>query len=334
MQVNQPPSPDLTGGRLAPASGAPFTFACPACGALLAPAASGLAWLCPQDGELYRREAGIWRFLLPERQAYYRQFTREYETVRQAEGRGSPDPAYYRALPFVDLTGRRSADWRIRARSYQVFIDSFLRPYEAGRSRPLAILDAGAGNGWLSYRLAQRGHRVAALDLLSNAADGLGAHALYDAPFTPVQAEFDRLPFTGGQFDLVVFNASFHYAADYGNTLRAALRVLEPAGRLVLLDSPVYRDPTSGEQMVRQREAEFERQFGFPSNALPSQNFLTYRALGDLAARLDLSWQMIAPFYGVRWALRPLKAKLLGRREPARFLLIVGSREYGFTKVS
>ena len=34
-----------------------------------------------------------------------RQFIREYQTVRRAEGRGSDDPAYYRALPFFDRTG-------------------------------------------------------------------------------------------------------------------------------------------------------------------------------------------------------------------------------------
>jgi SAM-dependent methyltransferase len=269
---------------------------------------------------------GIWRFLLPEREAYFRQFMREYETVRQAEGRGADDPAYYRALPFEDRTGRFREDWRIRARSFRALVARVVAPLEAERGRLLTVLDLGAGNGWLSYRLAQRGHGVAAVDLLTNAFDGLGAHVHYDVPFTPVQAEFDRLPFADGEADLIVFNASLHYSTSYETTLGEALRVLRRDGRLVIMDSPVYRDPASGEQMVREREAQFEEKYGFPSNALPSENYLTYDRLAELGEALGLRWRFIRPFYGWRWVLRPWKARLLGRREPAQFLVVVGRR--------
>src|SRR5215471_5715704 len=107
------------------------------------------------------------------------QFVREYRTVRRAEGWGSHDPAYYRALPYRDLTGRFSQIWRIRARSYDVFVRNVLDPLERKTEKPLSILDLGAGSGWLSHRLAQRGHRVAAIDLLDDILDGLGALRLY-----------------------------------------------------------------------------------------------------------------------------------------------------------
>lgn len=281
---------------------------------------------CPADGTSYRRVDGIWQFLLPERAAYFRQFIQEYETVRRAEGRGSDDPAYYRALPFEDLTGRFRDDWHIRARSFQTLVEWILPTIEAKRGRPLKILDLGAGNGWLSYRLAGRGHQVAAVDLLTNAFDGLGAHVHYDVAFTPVQAEFDRLPFVGDQVDLAVFNGSLHYSVDYETTLNEALRVLRADGRLVIMDSPVYHDATSGEQMVREREAQFEEAYGFPSNAIPSENYLTYDRLDELAGASGLIWKIIEPFYGWRWASKPWKARLLGRREPAKFVVVVGKR--------
>ena len=72
-----------------------------------------------------------------------------------------------------------------------------LSPAEERLARPLRLLDLGAGNGWLSYHLARRGHEAAAVDLTVNDFDGLGAHVHFDAPFTPVQAEFDHLPFAG-----------------------------------------------------------------------------------------------------------------------------------------
>src|SRR5437763_1759364 len=64
------------------------------------------------------------------------QFAREYQTVRRAEGWGSHDGAYYRALPYHDLTGRFPGIWRIRARSYATFVAQVLKPLE--RAHPSA----------------------------------------------------------------------------------------------------------------------------------------------------------------------------------------------------
>ena len=302
-----------------------FAFACPQCRHTLEHVGPD-ALRCEVDGLTFLREDGIWRFLTPERAAHYRQFLHEYATIRRAEGRGDKDPAYYRALPFEDRTGRHRRDWRIRARSHRAFVENVLEPLEARHQRPLTILDLGAGNGWLSYRLAQRGHQPVAIDLQTNGFDGLGAHAHYDAAFLPVQAEFDHLPFADGQFDLAIFNASLHYATAYFVVLGEVLRVLKPEGRLTILDSPVYRDGSSGAQMVREREAAFAHTYGFASNALACENYLTDDRLGELAAALHLRWQIIAPSYGWRWAARPWIARLLRRREPARFLIITGSR--------
>src|SRR5512139_1947772 len=302
-----------------------FQLACAICRAPLSPL-DAMRQRCPADDTIYECRAGIWRCLTPDRQAYYEQFLREYQIVRQAEQRGSPDSAYYRALPFADLSGRFTADWQIRARSFRAFEREVLLPVERKRQRSLRVIDLGAGNGWLSYRLAQRGHVVAAVDLLTNPLDGLGAHLHYDASFTPVQAEFDRLPFVEQQSDLIIFNASLHYSTGYATTLGEALRVLRPDGLLVILDSPVYRSADSGAQMVREREAAFTQAYGFPSNALPSENYLTPQRLNDLAAQFHVAWKLIQPFYGWRWLLRPLKARALRLREPARFAVIVGQR--------
>jgi ubiquinone/menaquinone biosynthesis C-methylase UbiE len=302
-----------------------FHFACPICRTPLIPL-DVTRQRCPTDETIYECRDGIWRFLLPGRQAYFDRFIREYQIVRQAEQRGSTDAAYYRALPFADLSDKFTSDWQIRARSFRAFQREVLQPLEHDVQRPLHVIDLGAGNGWLSYRLAQRGYVIAAVDLLTNPLDGLGAHVHYDAAFTPAQAEFDRLPFVENQIDLVIFNASLHYSTHYATTLREALRVLKLAGQLVILDSPVYRSPGSGAQMVRERETAFTRTYGFPSNALPSENYLTDQRLRDLAETLHLRWTFIQPFYGWRWTLRPLKARLLRRRGPARFAVIVGQR--------
>lgn len=303
-----------------------FRLACPSCRTPLEQVGSD-EQRCPTDGTVYRRQDGIWRFLAPERQAYYDQFILEYQTVRQGEGRGSSDPAYYRALPFQDLNGRFRDDWKIRARSFQALIHKVCVPLEHQLDRRLGVLDLGAGNGWLSHQLALRGHHVAAIDLLTNSSDGLGAHIHYHAAFIPVQAEFDHLPFTGAQADMVIFNASLHYSTCYEHTLSEALRVLEPSGQIVILDSPVYQEAESGATMVREREEKFRRDFGFASNSIPSQNYLTYQTLESLSKSLKIEWKLIRMNYGWRWELRPWKARLLGTREPAQFMLITGRRK-------
>jgi SAM-dependent methyltransferase len=301
----------------------PFEFACPQCHSPLQKIDPNLL-SCPQDGGHYPKIDGIWRLLGPGRLTDFHQFIREYEIVRKAEGRGSQDPQYYRALPFEDLSGKLSRDWTIRARSYQTLINEVLEPSEKFWNRPLKILDVGAGNCWLSNRLARRGHLVASVDLLANSSDGLGCHIFYETQFTPVQAEFDRLPFQDAQADLLVFNASLHYSTRFETSLGEAQRVLGSDGQLVILDTPIYHHPDSGRQMVSEREKQFSERYGFPSNALPSENFLTHKRFDGLAQSLGIHWQIIVPDYGLGWRLSRLRDRLRARREPAEFLLLIG----------
>jgi SAM-dependent methyltransferase len=132
----------------------------------------------------------------------------------------------------------------------------------------------------------------------------------------------DRLPFMPAQFDVVVFNASLHYSVDYGATLQEALRCLRKGGHLIVADSPFYGKEESGQRMLQEKRAAFHRQFGFSSDSIPSREYLTTNTLDYLAVRLALKWNVYKPWYGLSWALRPVKAKLLRRREPSNFYLL------------
>ena len=302
-------------------------FICPRCQTTLERVTPG-RFTCPRDGLEFWNVDGIWRFLLPESEAHYTRFIADYESVRRSEGRGSTSAKYYRALPFKDLSGHHKSDWRIRARSYKVLVNNVLTGIQNPLERSLKILDLGAGNGWLSNRLAAQGDRVIAVDLLVNEQDGLGAWKQYEHSFTPVQAEFNHLPVMDRFADAVIFNASLHYSENYATTLKEAIRVLSRDGRIVIMDSPVYRRSTSGEKMVQEREGQFKTKYGFASDNLQSENYLTYERLKQLAQELHLTWKFITPFYGLRWMLRPLVSVLLRRREPAKFHLIVGRKTF------
>lgn len=273
---------------------------------------------CGKDALVFRQVDGVWRFLLPERESHYARFIADYEAVRRFEGRFSAESSYYRALPFQDLSGRFSNDWKIRAASFRMLVK--MLPSRA------AILDLGAGNGWLSNQLALAGHDAYAVDLLVNDEDGLGAWHKYETKFTPLQAEFMHLPFLHAFADVVIFNASLHFAENYEVTLREALRVLRAEGILFIMDSPVYHDASSGEKMIAERKARFLAHYGFASDSIQSEGFLTYDRMDKLGRDLGVTWQHVWPFYGWKWALRPLLARMSGGREPAQFGLWLGRR--------
>jgi SAM-dependent methyltransferase len=280
---------------------------------------------CPACGYVFSEFDGIYNALPPDRESTFRQFVQDYESVRAKEGRGSTCADYYLALPFEDLSGRNVWQWHIRARTFR-FIEKHLLPnIEGSYPRGCDVLDVGAGNGWLSNRLAQRGHRPVAVDLLVNDTDGLGAARHYvnlSRPFLRFKAEMDCLPFMPAQFDVVIFNASFHYSVDYRRTLHEALRCLRRGGHLIIADSPFYWRDESGRNMLEEKRVAFNRQYGFTSDSIQSREYLTPDTLNDLATNLRLKWAVHKPWYGLNWAVRPVKARLLGRREPSKFYLL------------
>ncbi len=281
-------------------------------------------------GFVFSEVDGIYNALPPHREAAFRQFVRDYETVRAKEGRGSSNADYYLALPFKDLTGRNAWQWQIRARTFRFMEKRLLPDIESSYPRGCDILDIGAGNGWLSYRLAQRGHRPVAVDLLVNGTDGLGAAQHYFQtvpPFARFKAEMDSLPFMPAQFDVVIFNASLHYSVDYRHTLQEALRCLRSGGHVIAADSPFYRREESGQKMLQEKRAAFSRQFGFSSDSIQSREYLTTETLNDLSTELALKWNVYKPWYGLSWAFRPMKAKLMRRREPSNFYLLRARKE-------
>lgn len=255
-----------------------------------------------------------------------RQFLEDYVRIRHAEGRGSQDSEYYLALPFRDVTGRLQDQWTIRAASFRYLERRVLPRFEKAEHRPLRIADLGAGNCWLSYRLALRGHVPIAIDILGDSLDGLGAgrHYQTSASFSRVNAEFDDLPLASGLLDLAVYNASIHYSTDYSRTLKEIRRCLRPGGAFLIIDSPVYRRREHGEMMVRERHRLFQSTYGFASDTLPSIEYFDLEMLDGLKGELGIEWTIDRPWYGWQWAMRPWKARWRGKRPPSNFWILTG----------
>jgi SAM-dependent methyltransferase len=151
-----------------------------------------------------------------------------------------------------------------------------------------------------------------AVDILTDSRDGLGAAQHYsDAlgrSFPVIDAEFDRLPFPNARFDAVIYNASLHYSSDYSRTLSEARRCVRPGGRIIVLDSPVYKARVHGEMMRRERR----------------HQYLDVATIDELARSLGIAWRIHKPWYGVAWHMRPLKARMKGSRPPSQFWILEG----------
>lgn len=179
-------------------------------------------------------------------------------------------------LPFVRPAGYPRIYWEVRQQSFTTLKNILCEHGPFPSMGPVAEL--GAGNGWLSYRLAESGFRVVALDVNIDEIFGLGAAQIYltHADFTLVQGDLNRLPLPENRFSLVIFNASLHYAKDLSTTLRRAREALLPEGRIVILDSPISKSARPGSVIGDRQlgQGELDQQFtiaGLFAHWLPVQ---------------------------------------------------------------
>ena len=254
-----------------------------------------------------------------------RRFRSAYALHRAREGRGAE------ATPLLDLpeitTGPWSRQWGVRARTFRRFVTEVLeRRAREVAPRALTVVDLGAGNGWLCYRVSQLGHRAVALDLRTDTVDGLGTAQAYRSRlarlFPRVAAAFEDIPLPNRSVDVAVFNASLHYALDLRAALGEAARVVVPGGRIAVLDSPVYTQAAAGEAMVAEKHETVESQFGALAadlTALPFLEYLTRERLSDASAALGMAWRRHRVRYPLWYELRPVFAWLRRQRPPSRF---------------
>jgi SAM-dependent methyltransferase len=249
-------------------------------------------------------------------------FRTAYAEHRAAEGRGFTGSDLL-SLPYL-ASGPLVRQWQVRAATFDAFVRRAVTPRTASLARPLDILDLGAGNGWLSYRLALAGHACTAIDLRADGVDGLGAARTYleQAHFTTLTATFDALPLADAAFDFTVFNAAIHYATDLRAVLAEAVRVTRRGGCIAILDSPFYTSEGAGAAMVAEKNRMAAQTFGARAEALmslPFIEFLTRERLAAASTPLGLSWRRHRVRYPLWYELRPLKAALRGERAPSRF---------------
>ncbi|MFO0891156.1 MAG: class I SAM-dependent methyltransferase [Isosphaeraceae bacterium] len=118
---------------------------------------------------------------------------------------------------------------------------------EAAGGRPFRLLDIGCGTGLFAARLrdALPQAKVWGVDLTAEMlTKGEVRWRHLEADVLPVQGDSERLPFASGSFDFVTCANSFHHYPHQETAVAEMARVLNPGGRLLIIDG--YRDAPWG----------------------------------------------------------------------------------------
>lgn len=141
-------------------------------------------------------------------------------------------------IPFDQLTQRARAVWAqgdfARAGAEQVIVGELLTravDIHPGQS----VLDVAAGSGNAALAAARRGARVTATDFVPQLLDAAARRADVEGLHLDTrEADAQSLPFTDGQFDVVLSTFGVMYAPDQSRAAAELLRVCRPGGRIGL----------------------------------------------------------------------------------------------------
>ena len=274
--------------------------------------------VCDAERIRFPVSEGIPCLVEPERVGQVEGLALSYARAWQRAGWGASEPSDLLSLPYEDGSGQHASEWRVKAHSLDA-LDRLL-----ARMKPRRVVDLGCGVGWLSYRLAQRGYEVYAIDIVLDALVGLRAAGVYlrsGVTFERVRGELERPPLRSSSVDAVICNASLHYARDLRRTLNEIKRVLRPDGLFVEMNSAVYRDAKSAARALVDFRRRL-REFGASEQVVSSYHHFTRDALVRAIAEEigPVAQEQFEPGRWFRWTRRAKGAVL--RMELASFPLL------------
>jgi S-adenosylmethionine-dependent methyltransferase len=106
-------------------------------------------------------------------------------------------------------------------------------------NKPLRILDAGSGLGYMAGKLASQGHELVLCDISAEILDEAQKQLAKNHPkatYQLVNAAVQELQeYVNGQFDLILFHAVLEWLAEPQATLSEVCKFVKPAGHLSLM---------------------------------------------------------------------------------------------------
>lgn len=171
-------------------------------------------------------------------------------TCHHARSRSRLEAAVPEAFQTEALLERIAAYWDARA---SAFLETRMQEFESPRSalwleeitpalpksnRPLRVLDAGTGTGYLALLLARLGHYVTGIDLsgrMIQEARAVAEFLAIPAAFRMMNAQ--ETAFESESFDAIVTRNLVWTLPDPLGAYREWLRILRPGGTLIVFDA-------------------------------------------------------------------------------------------------
>jgi 2-polyprenyl-3-methyl-5-hydroxy-6-metoxy-1,4-benzoquinol methylase len=241
-----------------------MSLLCPECRQTLDPATLA----CPM-GHRFGQRDGVLVLLQDEFGRRLQRFAAELGAIRAAENRARLDRSAYEELPFAAAVAR-DPEWRLRRHDIAVLSKRL------ASAPPLRILDVGAWNGWLSHRLAARGHAVTAVDYFADAYDGLGARRLYSTTWRAIQMDIADLSLLDETYDLVVLNRCVQFFTDPVAYVASAQQRVAAGGSLVLTGLHFFRAPGAKARQVAALRRHYHEKYSFELFLRPTRGFLDH----------------------------------------------------------
>jgi SAM-dependent methyltransferase len=133
---------------------------------------------------------------------------------------------------FDELAGRFGKDY-VPGRSWKALAEALIKVLNYN-----VVADLGAGEGTLAQLLAQRAEKVIAVDLSPKMVE-FGQNLAIQNGLSNLEyriGDIETPPIENNSLDLAVLSQALHHAEHPQRALDAALRILKPGGRLIVLD--------------------------------------------------------------------------------------------------
>jgi len=183
-------------------------------------------------------------------------FEKQYHSVRVCEQRIYSDTELA-GLPDTASFNKYHREWEIRKKSSARFIE-----YLKQKNKPLKILDAGCGNGWLSNKLAGISKsETVAMDLNYEELKQASRVFTGNDNLFFVHGNINSFVEAGLTFDIILFSASIQYFSSLTEVIAKSILMLNDDGEIHIIDSPVYKPGKV--DAAKERSGKYYRSIGF-----------------------------------------------------------------------
>ncbi len=138
---------------------------------------------------------------------------------------------------FDSVAGRLGKDY-VPGKSWKSLAEALLRLMP-----PMVVADLGTGEGAFALLLAQQAKKVIAVDssarMIEVGREQALRHGIKNVEFR--LGDMEEVPISDAEVDLVFFSQSLHHALHPGSAIQEACRILQPGGRIIVLDLVKHR---------------------------------------------------------------------------------------------